>query len=102
MADRLEITPDAQGRFVALRDDESALDWYWDWGPWLDADGDTIITAAVTGEECVIDSFAHDGRIVVAWVSGGEAGVRARAVCHVITQQGREDDRSIIFKVKER
>lgn len=102
MSEIAVLLPDPRGRVKTELDPHAVLDYTWDWQKWLANDSDHIIECNVTGEECTINAFSHDGRYVTAWVSGGTAGITARAVCHIRTAEGREDDRSIIFKVKER
>lgn len=88
---------------ITTHDPDAVLDYQYDWTDWL-TDGDTITAATVTVEtgDVVIDSTAHDTQKVTVWVSGGTAGMTADLVCHVTTQEGREDDRTIRLYVANR
>jgi hypothetical protein len=84
------------------KDPQAVLDYEFDWSAWLDV-GETITTSTVsvpTG--IVLDSHSELGGVVIAWLSGGTAGVLYRVVSHVVTSSGRQDDRTIRVSVQER
>ena len=84
------------------KDPNAVLDYSWDWSAWL-ADGETITTADVIAPTgLTVDSVAHDGTGVTAWLSGGTSGNQHRVVCRVVTSASRTDDRSITLVIEER
>lgn len=84
-----------------LHDPQAVLDYIFDWSTWLPS-GDTIATHTVVGSGVTIDSDALAGAIVTAWVSGGTLGAIATVTCHIVTTEGREDDRTFRLKVSDR
>jgi hypothetical protein len=96
------ITVDASGRAVIVKDPQAVLDYSYDWTQWLTDVSDHIVAATVVGTDVVVDSWAFDGFIVTAWLSGGTLGAKAEAVCHIVTAGGREDDRTLFLKIKDR
>lgn len=110
MAELVYIPIDNRGRAVVEFDLNAKLDYTWDWKDpvegWLIPDDDQIFSCTVTGYDGVeAYDVAHDGRYVTAWIRaavGAEVGNRARATAHIVTVEGREDDRSIYFKLRER
>lgn len=97
-----------------IKDPDAVLDYYWDWkagtnnssvdGDWLAA-GETISSHTVTVESGLTkdsDQLTNTNTTVQAWFSGGTAGEEYIATCHIITSDGREDDRSITIIVEER
>jgi len=84
------------------KDPDAVLDYQFNWESWL-ADGDEIESATVTPESgLTVDSTAVTAGTVTAWVSGGTAGNTYDLTCHIVTTDGREDDRTIRIVVKER
>ena len=88
-----------------LQDPAAVLDWRFDWTGWL-AEGETITTHTVTVTGATLDSSAVVSGVVVAWLSGaggvGGTGTSAEAVCHIVTSEGREDDRTLRIAVVNR
>lgn len=87
-----------------IKDPDAVLDFPVDWSSWL-PDGDTIESATVTAETgIVVDSFSvvNSGTAVVAWLSGGTTDERYVVTYHIVTVEGREDDRSITVVIRER
>lgn len=87
------------------KDPAAKLDWVWDWSAWL-AQGETITTQTVT---CLTQdgltigpATPGDGGKVTAMISGGTVGVTYAVVCHIVTSDGREDDRTIRIRVTNR
>lgn len=72
------------------------------WAAWLAA-GETItdstwtVPAGIT-EETAPASAVTDG-VATIWLSGGTLGEKYRVTNHIVTSQGREDERSIIIEV---
>lgn len=96
---------------MTTKDPDARLDYAWDWSAWL-VESETIIdhdVTAVSGGMTVdepdgvaIDGTDEDDGIVTAWVSGGITGTSARLTCHVVTSDGREDDRTRTITIRER
>jgi hypothetical protein len=104
---------------VAQHDPNAVLDYTWDFGgvapgktvPWLD-DGDEIATATATVTDgdglLTVDDVAvsvGDGtvaRYVIVWLSGGTVNQYYNVTVHVVTDAGREDDRTIRFVCGQR
>lgn len=100
------IVPDQEAVLKTYRKDPAAvLDYAYDWAVWVAA-GETITTATVTVTEgpdgLAIDSVVVGTSRVTAWVSGGEAGDRNRLTCHILTNQGRTDERTVLFEILDR
>lgn len=84
------------------KDPNAVLDYQWDWSDWLD-EGETITVAVITVPAgLTLDSQVDTGATVTAWLSGGTAGDGYRIICHIETSEGREDDRSIYLRCRER
>lgn len=84
-------------------DPQAVLDYPADWSDWLPL-GDTLTDATVTADSGVTIENVQppfEG-VVVAWISGGTAGESYTVTYHVVTADGREDDRSITLVCKER
>ncbi len=98
------VKPD---KYTILKDDEAVLDYPFNWTDWLaENDPDDTITGAtgsVTGG-IVIDSVTVQpgGLIVTPVLSGGTPGETATFTMHIVTAGGREDDRTIHLKIRER
>ena len=87
------------------KDPDAVKDYRWDWTKWL-ADGEAITTATVSVPTVdgapVRDSTAHDGSTVTVWLSGGTPSMTSHSIgCHIITDQGRQDDRTIYVKIAQ-
>jgi len=84
------------------KDSSAVLDYKWDWSAWLAA-GETIASAAITVPAGIVkDSQTASTTAVTVWLSGGTAGTRYALTCHIVTNQGRADDRTIRVNVQER
>lgn len=84
-------------------DPSSVLDYAWDWTAWL-AESETITSHTVTPSDPVgitVNSSSEDAGVVTVWLSGA-TGRTQRVTIHIITNQGREDDRTITLTVRER
>lgn len=88
-----------------IKDPDAVLDYKWDWDDWLEA-GESISSRTVTvasGDVTVNSSSITDsGRSVTAWLSGGAADTSNELTCHIVTDAGREDDRTIRVSIRER
>lgn len=86
------------------KDPSAVLDYKWDWSSWLAA-GETITTADVDlpPDGLTLDrEVGHDTTSVTAWLAGGTVGKNYRVTAHITTSAGREDDRSLTIKVRDR
>ena len=96
-----------------IHDPEAVLDYRFDWkastngygsSDWLGAE-EIITDHTVTAEAgLTVDSseLVSTSTAVVAWLSGGSVGVSYKVTCHIVTNQGREDDRTITIMVQSR
>lgn len=73
-----------------------------DWSGWLQAD-ETITDEAVTATTgLTVDQVAEAAGVVSYRVSGGTAGADYTVTCQVTTSNGRIDERSVLYQVRER
>lgn len=104
MADSYEL--DSRGRSVIPKDPSATLDFPFDWSEWLADINDTIFLVDFIVDEVnglVLESQSNTDTTATAWVSGGNAGVKAAFItCHIVTINGRKDDRSVYVKIKDR
>lgn len=83
------------------KDPDAVLDYELDWSEWLDTD--TIASSSWTADTGItIDSDTNTTTTATVWVSGGTVGERYEVTNHIVTTAGREDDRSIKIKCKEK
>ena len=50
----------------------------------------------------LIDQVSQADGVVSYRVRGGVAGSNYTVTCHIVTSDGREDDRSLLYQVRER
>ena len=82
------------------KDPTAVLDYYIDWTAWLA--GDVILTSTWTATGDVTLGLPIDlGAMQGIWISAGSVGTQALVTNHIITVDGRADDRSIALVVKE-
>lgn len=87
-----------------VHDPDAVLDYAWDWSSWLETD-DTISDHTVDADAGItVDSSAitDSNTTVTVWLSGGTVGTTYSVTVHVVTADGREDDRTNTFTVRER
>lgn len=95
----------AAAKYTILKDPDAVLDYPFDWTAWLAEVSDTIVSATgvVTGsatvDSCVVQP---GGLIVIPVVSGGLPSEKCILTVHIVTNDGREDDRSVTLQIKER
>lgn len=83
------------------KDPNAKLDYTIDWSAWL-PDGDTIVSMTPTADAGItIDSSSNTVATSTVWLSGGVAGSSYDVTMHVVTNGGREDDRTITITCKE-
>lgn len=87
-------------RFV--KDPQAKLDYVVDWRPWL-SDGETIAEYTVTPDPGItVDSDDEADGVITVWVSGGTLERTYQVVVHVKTSLNREDDRTMVFAIRQR
>lgn len=85
-----------------IKDPQAVLDYKIDWSEWLDTDAisDSSWSTADTG--ITIDSDEFNTTETVVWLSSGTVGTTYTLTNHITTTGGRQDDRSIKIKVKNK
>jgi hypothetical protein len=86
-------------------DPQARLDYYVNWAQWL-ADGETITDATwtVTNHDTppdITDTITSTTQPGV-WVTDAVLGDNLRLTCHIVTSEGREDDRTLSLIVRQR
>ena len=87
-----------------VKDPGAVLDYGFDWSEkgWL-ATGESISESSWTVPEGLTkDSDTNDDTTTTVWLSGGTAGENYEVVNHILTSTDREDDRTLIIKVRNR
>jgi hypothetical protein len=79
---------------VFEKDPSAVLDYTIDWSPWLDDDAIVTSTWSVVGDVDLSDEAVYTS-ITQVWASGGTEGTLADLTNHVVTEEGREDERTI-------
>lgn len=105
------------GRYT--KDPQAVLDYPYDWAaaedelgdaikPWLEP-GDIIVSVSSTVSTIVddpnplfIESTTFTDTTTIVWLSGGTVGKSYLVTIHVSTFDGREDDRTIEIRIRER
>ncbi|USC17024.1 hypothetical protein [Rhodococcus sp. 11-3] len=88
--------------YTFTKDPEAVLDYHFDWSAWL-SDGETISSSTFESTAGItIDSNTTTATVATVWLSGGIRGRLYEITNHIVTNQGREDDRSITIRVKDR
>ena len=78
------------------------LDYGFNWAKWLLA-GETISTATWTADTGItLSNPLQNGSVVSTFAEGGEAGKSYKLLCSIVTDQGREDSRTIILNCVQR
>ena len=88
-----------------IKDPQAVLRHSMDWSEWLE-EGESItglpeVISSVPGQ-LVADQVAVAAGVVSWRIGGGNAGTDYTLTVRVVTSLGRTDDRSIIYKVRER
>ena len=84
-----------------IHDPQAVLDYKFDWSRWLEPE-EQITSATLAASGVTIGSHQVAVAAVTAWVSGGVVGTTARITCHIVTSQGREDDRTMRLLITNR
>jgi hypothetical protein len=77
-----------------VKDPQAVLDYTIDWTPWLADDAIVTSTWSVVGDVDLSDDAIYTS-ITQVWASGGTDGTLADLTNHVVTEEGREDERTI-------
>jgi hypothetical protein len=87
---------------VFVKDPSAVLDYYMDWTDLL-ASSDTIVTSTWVASSDTVTLSDDDilSDITVVWVEGGEAGELVDLTNHIVTAEGREDERTLRLKVRD-
>jgi len=86
---------------IFKKNPKAVLDYGINWTTWLD--GDTISTSEWTVPSGITkDSDRKTNTTTTIWLSGGTVDTDYDLVCHIVTAQGREDDRTITVMVRNR
>lgn len=87
--------------FNVTQDPDARLDYRLDLRPWL-LPGEVITDATWTADPgLTVYNTSHDDTTATCWLRGGAVAGgpqdfgRYNAVCHVVTDQGREDDHTV-------
>lgn len=83
-------------------DPNAALDYRIDWTQWLAEDEAVTTSTWAVPDGLAKGSDAHDDTTCTVWLSGGTVGVIYDVTNHVVTSQGRTDDRSFRVRVVQR
>lgn len=85
-----------------LLDPDASLDFAFDWTDWL-TDTETITDFTVTVDDTVtVSRTSQTGGVVTVWLSGGTVGSYVHVTCHITTDAGRIDDRTMTIRIVER
>ncbi len=85
-----------------IKDSDAILDYGFDWSNWLDV-GETIVESTWTVSDGLTKiSDTHTETVTKVWISGGTIGNDYTIVNHIITSNGKEDERSHIIRVRSR
>lgn len=89
-----------------LHDPDAVLDYKFPWGDFLPT-GDMIVSHTLTPQTglTVNSSLLTDSaRSVTVWISAASAtiGTTYTLECHIVSAEGRADDRTAYFRIKEK
>lgn len=83
------------------KDPNAVLDYRFNWADWLAEVGDTISASTWTPDTGITkDSSANTTTTATVWLSGGTAGQSYEVVNHITTAGGRQDDRTLLVRVR--
>ena len=87
---------------AAPKDPQASLRHSIDWSPWLES-GETITAQTVTAPDGITtDQVTQADGVVSYRISGGTAGGDYKITCQITTSTGRVDQRSVLYRVRER
>lgn len=84
------------------KDPQAVLDYKIDWTAWM-PENDRIVlsTFASSDPGLTVDDSLFTDFTTTVWLSGGVAGERYTVTNHIVTEDGREDDRSLTIVCKQ-
>lgn len=84
-------------------DPSDKLDYAFDFGPFLTADGDAASTITAVATNCTIDSGLTDitGDVITVWIHTATAGVDATITFKCTSVQGRIIERTVKIWVRD-
>ena len=84
------------------KDPQAVLDYKIDWTEWM-PENDRIVASTFTSSdvELTVDDSLFTDYTATVWLSGGVAGERYTVTNHIVTEDGREDDRSLTIVCKQ-
>jgi hypothetical protein len=82
---------------------DSVLDYTLDWTAWLAITGDTIANATFTPSDPAISvvSVNTTADVATAWLTGGLNGNAYAIKVHIVTEFGRQDDRTFLLNIDQ-
>ena len=87
---------------TVTKDPDANLPFRWDWSDWVPTN-DSIASAVVTSDSGITDDGGTvNGDYVDVVVSGGTAGTSYSIAVKVTTSEGYIDERTVIFRVRNR
>ena len=86
------------------KDPQALLDYGFDWSTWLGTDTIASSTWVVSGEDALlsVESSSHSSSGTTVWLSGGTLGVSYAVTNHIVTADGREDDRTMEINIADK
>ena len=83
-----------------IKDPQAKLDYQVDWSAWLTTDTIKTSTWLVpAGITKAADS--HTTTTATIWLSGGSVGTTYSIANHIVTDAGREDERSLLIVIED-
>lgn len=84
------------------KDPNAILDYGFNWASWL-VTGETITTSTWTVPTGITQyDTGRSNTVTTIWLSGGTVGGEYDIVNHIVTSDGREEDRTLTVAVMER
>jgi len=77
-------------------DPDAKKDYVFDWTAFLGADTIASYTLTATGDVTIASDSQTDTAVTV-WVRGVDDEATGFVTCHIVTAEGREDDRTMTF-----
>lgn len=83
---------------IFVKDSSSVLDYQIDWTSWLNTD--TIANSTWSADSGItIKSSDFTDTTTTVWLSGGTINSSYTVTNHIVTDSGREEDRSLMIKI---
>jgi len=88
---------------IFTQDPLSLLDYTLDWTLWFAPTGDTVAGATFTPNDPAVKVFSVNttAGTSTAWLYGGVPGARYSIDCHMVSAQGRQDDRTFQLLIQD-